>query len=342
MANKNPLESTNAVVRIPLKDILADKTWNVRSAHLYSKVVEKEGDREESGTFTELVADIRMHGVQSAVVVQANPDKNTAKKHPYALVEGFRRYTASELAGLTDIPAIVKVFNSAYDARVSNMRENVNREDLKGADLAFGVGDLFKLNPSATEQAIATSIGINQSYLNKLKRIVQTLPPAVTEAWRAMPEGARVKVLDMYALVQVADKVKKGDAKQGDFDTKWKELKDKAAPKAEGGAGNGAQATKKDKLEAILGQAEALGRTVGVLASLKAVTVHANVEVWENVAKKILKVPADKTTADAMRRITSALAKGYESGKEAVEEAEEDEEAEEVNGGKRGKVAARA
>lgn len=338
MANKNGQETTSAQLRIALKDILADKAWNARSGN-YESLDEKAINPETGQGFAAFLQDIKLHGVETPVEVIPNPDKATAKKHPWFLVTGFRRFAASEKAGFTDIPAVVKDFDP-YGARIRNLNENVNREGLKGADLAFGIADIFKMKPSATEQAVASEVGINQSYLNKLKRIMQVLPASMTEAWRAMPENSRVKVLDMYKLVQLADKVKKGDAKPVELEQGFAELEEKAKPVDKDGPKG--PAAKKDKLEAILGQAEALGKTVGVLASLKAVTVHASVEIWENVAKKLLRVPADKTTAEAMRRITSALAKGYEDGKEAVEEDEEDEEAEEVENGKRGRKVAQA
>ncbi|MBD2105169.1 ParB/RepB/Spo0J family partition protein [Leptolyngbya sp. FACHB-261] len=79
----------------------------------------------------ELAADIKKRGVQSAVWVRPKAGGR------YELVAGERRYRASELAGLTEIPADIKDLSDA-EALEYALIENLAREDLNPVEEAYG------------------------------------------------------------------------------------------------------------------------------------------------------------------------------------------------------------
>lgn len=89
----------------------------------------------------ELALSIKEHGVlQPIVVVKSNNE--------YIIVAGERRYRASKLAGLSEIPALVRSLNSQNRLEVS-LIENLQRRDLNAIETATAyqkLKDQFNLN----------------------------------------------------------------------------------------------------------------------------------------------------------------------------------------------------
>lgn len=76
----------------------------------------------------ELQASIKQHGVMQPIVV-------TPKGRGFELVAGERRWRASQMAGLTTIPAIVRSFNDQQKLELA-LIENLQREDLNPLETA--------------------------------------------------------------------------------------------------------------------------------------------------------------------------------------------------------------
>lgn len=76
----------------------------------------------------ELAASIKEHGVMQPIVVTKKGDK-------YELVAGERRVRASEIAGLKDIPALVRSYDDQKKLELA-LIENLQREDLNPLEIA--------------------------------------------------------------------------------------------------------------------------------------------------------------------------------------------------------------
>ena len=72
----------------------------------------------------ELAQTIKMHGVLEPLLVRKLPRKNQ-----YELVAGGRRYRASRMAGLTEVPVIVRELSDEQALEIA-LIENLQREDL--------------------------------------------------------------------------------------------------------------------------------------------------------------------------------------------------------------------
>src|SRR5687768_3286925 len=89
----------------------------------------------------ELAGSIRDSGVVSPVVLRS-------KAPGYELLAGERRWRAAQLAGLHEIPAIVRDDLSDSEALVVGLIENLQRESLTPIETAAGLrqlGDMFGL-----------------------------------------------------------------------------------------------------------------------------------------------------------------------------------------------------
>ena len=120
----------------------------------------------------ELADSIKQHGVIEPIIVRPIFNK-------FEIVAGERRYKASALAGLTKIPAIVKVMDDKESSIVAYI-ENAHRKDVSAIEEAKTTERILK-NNNMTQEELAKELGISQSTLaNKLRLL--TLPIEVQES----------------------------------------------------------------------------------------------------------------------------------------------------------------
>ena len=96
----------------------------------------------------------------------------------YSIIAGERRWRASKLAGLSEIPAIVVDADEFAAAKIA-MIENLQREDLNPMEEALGYRDLME-NYSLTQEALSTHIGKSRSAIANSLRLLD-LPDEVLE-----------------------------------------------------------------------------------------------------------------------------------------------------------------
>jgi ParB family chromosome partitioning protein len=118
----------------------------------------------------ELAASLREVGLLQPVVVrEAGPGQ-------YELVMGERRLRASKLAGLTEIPAIVR--DTADEAMLRDaLLENLHRQQLNPLEEAAAYEQLLR-EFGATHDQLATKLGRSRSHVTNTMRLLG-LPPAV-------------------------------------------------------------------------------------------------------------------------------------------------------------------
>ena len=120
----------------------------------------------------ELADSIKQHGVIEPIIVRPVSNK-------FEIVAGERRYKASALAGLTKIPAIVKVMDDRESSIVAFI-ENAQRRDVSAIEEARTTERILKTN-NMTQEELAKELGVSQSTLaNKLRLL--TLPLEIQES----------------------------------------------------------------------------------------------------------------------------------------------------------------
>lgn len=100
-------------------------------------------------SLAELAQSIKQHGLAQPIVTAYNDEEKM-----YEIIAGERRWRACQLAGLTEIDAIVH--NSLPDEQMLGLAlvENIQREDLNAIDTALAYKDLItKFNVHQTELA---------------------------------------------------------------------------------------------------------------------------------------------------------------------------------------------
>ena len=130
----------------------------------------------------ELSDSIRQYGVLQPLVVSrqetASPDGGV--KVEYELIAGERRLRASRLAGLTQVPVVVRVGDDSRAKLELAIIENLQREDLNAVERAQSfqrLADEFKL----TWADVGRKVGKSREYVSNTVRILM-LPQDILEA----------------------------------------------------------------------------------------------------------------------------------------------------------------
>ena len=123
-------------------------------------------------TLAELSASIAEHGLLQPMAVRPKPSGG------YLIVAGERRWRASRMAGLTEVPVIVKDVTDEQAMELA-LVENLQREDLDPVEEAAGIRELMTRCDLTQEQA-ARKLGKSRSALANSLRLL-SLPETVLE-----------------------------------------------------------------------------------------------------------------------------------------------------------------
>ena len=131
--------------------------------------------RMDEGALNELADSIRTQGIMQPILVRPLDGKDAGK---YEIIAGERRYRAAKLAGLKEVPVLVREVPDE-NAAVMALIENIQREDLNPLEEAHGVRRLLDEFGLTHEQA-AQAIGRSRSATSNLLRLLNLTGPVQT------------------------------------------------------------------------------------------------------------------------------------------------------------------
>ena len=123
-------------------------------------------------TLAELSASIAEHGLLQPIAVRPKPSGG------YLIVAGERRWRASRMAGLTEVPVIIKDVTDEQAMELA-LVENLQREDLDPVEEAAGIRELM-IRCDLTQEQAARKLGKSRSALANSLRLL-SLPETVLE-----------------------------------------------------------------------------------------------------------------------------------------------------------------
>ena len=140
----------------------------------------------------ELSQSIREQGVITPITVRRMPDGK------YQLIAGERRLRASQLAGLTELPAYIRV---ATDGQMMEMAlvENIQRENLNAMEIALSYNALIE-ECQLTHEQLSQRVGKDRSTITNYLRLLNL--PAETQL--ALSSG-QISMAHARALINVED-----------------------------------------------------------------------------------------------------------------------------------------
>jgi len=123
----------------------------------------------DPASLDELAASIRAQGLMQPILVRpVAPDR-------YEIIAGERRWRAAQLAGLTDVPTLIREIPD--DAALAMaLIENIQRENLNPLEEALGLQRLVD-EFAMTHQQAADAVGRSRPAASNLLRLLQLAPP---------------------------------------------------------------------------------------------------------------------------------------------------------------------
>ena len=130
----------------------------------------------DSESLRELSDSIAAHGVIQPILVRERDGGGM-----YEIIAGERRWRASKMAGLTEIPAVIFDGDDLKAAQVA-LIENIQREDLNPLEEALGYRDLIE-RFGLTQEQVAAQVGKSRPTITNLMRLLE-LPDEVLDMLR--------------------------------------------------------------------------------------------------------------------------------------------------------------
>ena len=154
-------------------------------------------------TLEDLANSIRAQGVVQPIV--ARPLNKGGKQTRYEIVAGERRWRAAQLAGLQEIPAVVKdVPDEAAIAMA--LIENIQRENLNPLEEARALDRLIR-EFDITHQEAADAVGRSRASVSNLLRLLD-----ISDKVKPMLEQRELEMGHARALLGITNKTQQYDA----------------------------------------------------------------------------------------------------------------------------------
>ena len=151
-------DGTDSISTLPLRDIEPDKDQP-----------RKDFDEE---SLNQLAKSIEQHGLLQPIAVRSTPTGS------YKIIAGERRWRASRLAGLTEVPVVIRDVTDA-EAMELALIENLQREDLDPIEEALGYKQLMD-RCDLTQAETAEKLGKSRSAVANSLRLL-ALPQEILE-----------------------------------------------------------------------------------------------------------------------------------------------------------------
>lgn len=161
-----------------LEALFAENAVEEQGKAVSLRLLEIEPNREQprkqfdEAALSDLSASIARHGVLQPLLVRPLPGGG------YQLVAGERRWRAARMAGLEEVPAVIRELTDREAAELA-MIENLQREDLNPMEEARGYHALMETYGMTQEEA-AQAVNKSRPAVANALRLLQ-LPEAVTE-----------------------------------------------------------------------------------------------------------------------------------------------------------------
>ena len=155
-----------------LKEPIVEKVTGINRIALSKISINPKQPRRDfdETALNELAASIKLHDiVQPITVSQLAGDK-------YQLISGERRYRASKIAGLEDIPAYIRQANDQQLLELA-LLENLQREDLNAIEVALSYKRMME-ELEYTQEQVAERMGKERSTVTNYIRLLK-LPPDI-------------------------------------------------------------------------------------------------------------------------------------------------------------------
>jgi ParB family chromosome partitioning protein len=155
-------------------------------------------------TLEELANSIRSQGVVQPIVARPLAGKTGAEQR-YEIIAGERRWRAAQMAGLAEIPAVIR--DVADEAAIAmSLIENIQRENLNPLEEAKALDRLIR-EFHLTHQEAADAVGRSRVSVSNLLRLLE-----LSDKVKPMLESRQIEMGHARALLSITNPVQQFDA----------------------------------------------------------------------------------------------------------------------------------
>jgi ParB family chromosome partitioning protein len=155
-------------------------------------------------TLENLAKSIKSQGIVQPIVARPLKKKN-GKAQRYEIIAGERRWRAAQMAGLADIPAVIR--NIGDDAAIATaLIENIQRENLNPLEEARALERLIR-EFDLTHQEGADAVGRSRAAVSNLLRLLD-----LSDKVKPMLESREIEMGHARALLSISNKTQQFDA----------------------------------------------------------------------------------------------------------------------------------
>lgn len=145
----------------------------------------------------ELAQSIEAHGIITPITVNKKGNK-------YVIIAGERRYRASKMAGLKEIPAYIRIVTLEETMEMS-LIENIQREDLNSIEIALSLQALLE-QTKLTQEELSKKLGKNRATISNYVRLLK-LPAEIQLALR----NDKITMGHARTIINISDEAKQID-----------------------------------------------------------------------------------------------------------------------------------
>ena len=145
----------------------------------------------------ELADSIRAQGVVQPIVVRPLAAQRTGEPVRYEIIAGERRWRAAQMAGLHDVPAVIRRVPDEAAVAMS-LIENIQRENLNPLEEARALDRLIR-EFDMTHQTAADAVGRSRAAVSNLLRLLE-----LAEEVKALVESRQLEMGHARALLGLA------------------------------------------------------------------------------------------------------------------------------------------
>jgi ParB family chromosome partitioning protein len=164
--------------------------------------------RMDEASLAELAESIRTQGIIQPILVRAS---DAAPGAPYEIIAGERRWRAAQIAGLADVPVLIRDIPDQTALAVA-LIENIQREGLNPLEEARGIQRLIE-EFQLTHQEAATAVGRSRAAVSNLLRLLSLAAPVqemLLQSAIDMGHARALLPLDRAAQLRVAQAIAAG------------------------------------------------------------------------------------------------------------------------------------
>lgn len=129
-------------------------------------------------SLSELAASIKSQGIMQPILVRPVGVDKASGSTKYEIIAGERRFRAAQIAGLEQVPVLVRDVDDTAAAAMA-LIENIQREDLNPLEEAQGIHRLIT-DFSFTHEQAANAVGRSRSAVSNLLRLMNLAGPVQT------------------------------------------------------------------------------------------------------------------------------------------------------------------